>query len=228
MGAKSAPASPPSKSPVTEAEIDAYLANYGKPPREAVRAILDPTDENIRAYRQRIEREQAVAAYIAQRMGELMKQEAPAATTARDLPALGAMRAVLHAGPNCAECDRAALLLQQLVAAYPTLDARVVYHGIGGRNALLLETARAGVTLPASLAESGTPRPAGKLPQLALADLRAGAEGWLTYVRDYAQLREALLAFRRANESAPELGATRPLDNPFRRSPDTAKEAAPN
>lgn len=64
-----------------DAEISAFLANYGKPPPEAVRALLDPTDDNIRAWIQAQQRTLAVAAYVARRM-TVLQQEHPADSVA--------------------------------------------------------------------------------------------------------------------------------------------------
>lgn len=60
-----------------DANVAAFLANYGKPPQEAVRALLDPTDDNIRAWIRTQEKTLAVAAYVAQRMTAL-QQGSPA------------------------------------------------------------------------------------------------------------------------------------------------------
>ena len=55
----------------TEARVEAFLQQYGKPPREAVRALLDPTDENIAAWLRVQRRTVSIAAYVAGRMTEL-------------------------------------------------------------------------------------------------------------------------------------------------------------
>ena len=68
-----------------DAEISAFLGDYGKPPREAVRALLDPTDDNIRAWIRAQQRTLAVAAYVARRMTAL-QQENPADGTAPGRP----------------------------------------------------------------------------------------------------------------------------------------------
>lgn len=68
-----------------DAEISAFLADYGKPPREAVRALLDPTDDNIRAWIRTQQKTLAVAAYVARRMTAL-QQEHPAGGAASGPP----------------------------------------------------------------------------------------------------------------------------------------------
>lgn len=71
-----------------DAEISAFLAGYGKPPREAVRALLDPTDDNIRAWIRAQRKTLSVAAYVAQRMTALQQENSPdgAATTPTNPP----------------------------------------------------------------------------------------------------------------------------------------------
>jgi hypothetical protein len=55
--------------------IDAYLANYGKPPREAIRALLEPSDDNIRDFLRMQNEKLAIVAYVARRMNELRNSE---------------------------------------------------------------------------------------------------------------------------------------------------------
>ncbi len=54
-----------------EAAIDAYLAGYGKPPRAAVRALLDPSDANVAALLAEQVRQEARAAQVAARLTRL-------------------------------------------------------------------------------------------------------------------------------------------------------------
>ncbi len=68
-----APAAP-AKGTVTEAQIDDYLAHYGKPPRVAVRALLDPSDDNIAALVNHQAALLALADHIAARMTELQRR----------------------------------------------------------------------------------------------------------------------------------------------------------
>ena len=53
---------------VSDDDIQAFLANHGKPPIEAVRALLNPTDENIRALVAQKKRQLLIAAYVAERL----------------------------------------------------------------------------------------------------------------------------------------------------------------
>lgn len=67
---------------VSEPMIDAFLSQYGKPPREAVRALLDPSDDNIRAWLRSRRHTLDNASYVAQRMTALDAQR----DSAGDLP----------------------------------------------------------------------------------------------------------------------------------------------
>lgn len=58
-----------------DTEVAAFLADYGKPPREAVRALLDPTDENIAAWMQAQQKTLAISAYVAQRLTALQERQ---------------------------------------------------------------------------------------------------------------------------------------------------------
>ena len=60
--------------PVSETDIDRFLAEYGKPPRSAVGALLDPTEKNIAAMREDLLQRESLAAYIAERMSDLQAQ----------------------------------------------------------------------------------------------------------------------------------------------------------
>jgi len=136
--------------------IDRYLESYGKPPREAVRALLLPTDENIRAYLRRQEQTLALTGYVAARMTELKNEESPrmagnlpdAAQRAgflqiriwlvkspRDLDAAGALRALsalarqvpaLQLGVKLASHLSSVQLQEQIAAIDPALSVAVV------------------------------------------------------------------------------------------------------
>lgn len=182
------------------ADIDRYIADHGKPPREVARALLDPTDQNIAAMMRRLQRDQALAAYIGQRMTELAQSD-PSLLMANgatmDLPAFTGLRLVLVTRPDCGACDRAAQALQQLVATYPTLDARVAVAGARDARHIVQEMARAGVTLPTAAATDELLARVGRNPPyLLVADARQQREALMSASLDSAQLRRALLAFR--------------------------------
>jgi hypothetical protein len=66
----------PGGAPVTDAQIDAFLQQYGKPPKEAVRALLDPSDDNILAWLHARRRTLELARYVADRMTALEPRSA--------------------------------------------------------------------------------------------------------------------------------------------------------
>jgi hypothetical protein len=193
-----------------EAEVDAFLAQHGKPPREVARALLDPTDENIAAMARRLQRDHAVAAYVAQRMTDLQQSDPTLATAApsavpADLPSFTGLRLVLVSQIECARCDRAAQALQRLVAIYPTLDARVVVAGVREPRQLVAEMARSGVTLPTAPADDALLQRTRRAPPfLVIADIRRQREALLVDVEDTERLRVALLEFQRARPARPE------------------------
>lgn len=200
------PASPtPDLSPARDKldqEVDAFVANHGKPSREAARALLDPTDDNIAAMLRRLQRDQAIAAYVGQRMTEMQQADptlaAPSNAVPMDLPAFSGIRLLLITQPQCERCDRAAQALQRLVAMYPTLDARIGVAGLRDARALIQEMARTGVTLPTSAAEETLLQRVRLVPPfLIVADVRRQREGYVVDVEDTERLRLAVLEFQR-------------------------------
>ena len=116
---------------VTEQEVDHYLANWGKPPREAVRALLNPTDENVRALVDRHKRDEVVRNYMAERMATMVMEQNPRVpTTPRDsylvLPRLVGLQMTLYVTPDCSKCDDAVTNMKQLALEYPIVSTRVV------------------------------------------------------------------------------------------------------
>lgn len=187
---------------VSEADIDVFLTHYGKPSREAVRALLDPTDANIAAMARRIRQDAAVASYVAGRMTSLQEIDPGLvainpAFNSQDLPWLAGMRVVLHVAQGCLPCEAAAIALQRLVAESPVLDARVVVHGTATPQAMTLELGRLGITLPATAAQPASARFAKSVPIAAIADMRRGTEGVLTRFGTTQDIRNAVAAFRR-------------------------------
>lgn len=186
----------------TEAEIDAYLANHGKPSRESAKALLDPTDENIAAMARSIRQQAAVASYVAGRL-TAMQQVDPGliainpSFNSEDLPYLSGMRIVLHVAPNCIPCERATMVLQRLVAESPILDARVVMHRLSDVRGLTLELGRIGVTLPADLATPAVKQFANVVPIAVVADTRFGKEALMEKFGNTQEIRTALVNLRR-------------------------------
>lgn len=189
---------------VAEADVDAYLQNYGKPTREAARAMLDPTDENISAMARSIRQQTATASYVAGRMTNLQQIDPGLIAinpsfTSEDLPFLSGMRVVLHTATGCQECDRAVVLLQRLVAESPILDARVVVHGTSDSKSLLMELGRVGITLPATAATQAQSKFAKFVPLALAADTRYGKEVLIKDFVNTQEFRTSLANVRRAS-----------------------------
>lgn len=181
IGITSCPAPAPDPGPVPpvdEEQVDRYLADYGKPPREAVRALLDPTDANIAAWAVRQRQTMAVAAYVAARLTELQARlaadrEGADLGPALPLPAVSQMRVTLFLDANDAVSLEAVRALEQVASRYPSIQARLVHVGATPRQSALLWVARLATALPLSIAPAQEPRP--ELPSLLLEDLRAGS-----------------------------------------------------
>jgi hypothetical protein len=193
-----------------ESQIDAYLASYGKPPREAVRALLEPSDENIRSFLAQQEKTLSLAGYVAARMTSL-KHEAGAALSSpgvgyRDDASFSRMRVTLHQNPRdasnrpamraLAELARSAPALQAGVALAGPMDAAQLKEAIGRIDPALVVTA-----VPAQAMD------AARMPFLRIEDLQSHA----TYDIDahelsVEQLREAVLAVRRGGAGGGEIG----------------------
>ena len=121
--------------PISEAQVTEYLVNYGRPPREAVRALLDPSDRNIAAWIRKQRQIISIAAYVATRMTEMQSHldANPADTTVMPVsqfPAMVQMRATLFLNAASASSEQAAHALQQVVSRYPSIDARIVQVGL--------------------------------------------------------------------------------------------------
>ncbi len=187
---------------VTEADVDAYLQNYGKPTRESARAMLDPTDENIAAMARSVRQQTATASYVAGRMTSLQQIDPGLvainpAFSSEDLPYLSGMRVVLHTSVGCSECDKAVVMLQRLVAESPILDARVVVHGASDPKSLLMEMGRVGITLPATHATPSQLKFAKYVPVALVADTRYGKEEIGTEFRNTQEFRTWLANIRK-------------------------------
>jgi hypothetical protein len=162
----------------TEVQIDAFLSNYGKPPREAVRALLDPSDSNVRALLRKQEETLAVATFLASRLSELRRKARTGANFGnRDSLAttveLARMRVRLFEKPGDPEAAIALKSLQSLAAASPALLAEVDL--VAGSDAVGL--AQEISKVPAPLQAAGIAPDdcvADELPFVRIEDLRSG------------------------------------------------------
>jgi len=199
------PSSDPVIGGVKESEVNDFLANYGKPSREAVRAILNPSDENISAML-RVEKSQlAVTAYTAQRRTELL-QLAPTQRnelSQSDLPSLIGMRITVLVGTDCKGCAKVLPQVNQLVAEFPSVDARIGVVGMNDPKEFVVKTADLGVYLPVAKvsAERLKQLRVESLPAILVGDTRYPAEPAVVGDIDSAlDLERAVVQVRKTNE----------------------------
>lgn len=185
-----------------ESQIDAYLASYGKPPREAVRALLNPSDDNIRAFLAQQEKTLSIAGYVAARMTAL-KQESSAVSSSsglsRDEPGLSQMRVRLHQRPQDTSTRETVQALANLARLMPGLQAGVALAGPVSAVQLNDALGRIDPVL-AVLPEPLTDADAQRLPFLRIEDLQSGAvvQGD-AHGLGVDQLRAAVLALRHSS-----------------------------
>jgi hypothetical protein len=137
-----------------EAAVDEFLAVYGKPSREAARALIDPTDENIAKMVRKEDERIAIAAYVGRRMTELRARRPAEETPEIDssaLPAMIQMQAFLVAATGDPDGVAAAHRLDQLAAAFASLDARLVWVGDLAPRAAAIEAAADAIALPVNV-----------------------------------------------------------------------------
>lgn len=190
---------------VKESEVNEFLANYGKPSRQAVRALLNPSDENISAMLQVEKSQLAVAAYTAQRRVELT-QMAGADTSElnqADLPALIGMRVTVVTTIDCKGCEKVLPYVSQLVTEFPSVGARVGVLGLVDPKEFVIKAAELGVYLPVAKMSAERVRQLrlDSLPALLVGDTRYGGEPvQVGAISSALDLERAIVQVRRANE----------------------------
>jgi len=195
---------------VSEGRVNEFLAQYGKPPREAVRALLDPTDANIAAWLGQQRRVVAVASYVAGRITRMQQQldadqDSHALAPLPELEAMIQMRATLYVNAGDTLSLQAVKALQHLVTQYPSIDGRLTQVGLPANPDLASWLARLGTTLPVSIlpqdAISGV-----TLPTLLIDDLRYGRRRQLDAAAiTPRRIRDEMLALRTAAQSPDRL-----------------------
>jgi len=162
----------------SEAQVTEYLAEYGKPPREAVRALLEPNDANIAAWLRKQRQVISIASYVANRMTEMQSQFENGTQSLPPLPvskesALIQMRATLYLDVTNIDSRQALKALQTVVARYPSIDGRLVQAGRSGHPFPPSSLLRLDTVLPISVlaidALDGV-----TIPSLLIEDLRTG------------------------------------------------------
>lgn len=166
----------PSNRSITEAQVNEYLAQYGKPPREAVRALLNPTDDNIAAWIRKQREVVAIASYVASRMTQMGSQfddgwVGGAPMPKSNLPAAIQMRVTLLLKLDDPPSLRAVRALQILVDRYPSIDGRLVQVGPLPDGELRRSLTKLGAVLPISFAPLETMEGVSG-PSLLIEDLR--------------------------------------------------------
>lgn len=166
---------------VSEEQIRDYLSQYGKPPREAVRALLEPSDSNIAAWIRKQRQLISLASYVASRMTEM--QSSPEAGLPRSAPSSASglssmfqMRVTLYVSNLDEVSLRAVRAMQQLVLVYPSVEGRLAQVGPGDAGPPWL--IGFDTLLPLSVVPSGYVGP--ELPAIQLEDQRSGLSRWLS------------------------------------------------
>ena len=191
---------------VSEAQVTEYLAQYGKPPREAIRALLDPSDSNIAAWIRKQRQVISVASYVATRMTEMQSQlRADRAASHRmplsQLPAMIQMRATLFLDSGNASSLQAAHALQEVVDRYPSLEGRLVQVGPPPDRFLIPWLAKLDSLLPISIATPDSTNGA-PVPSLVIEDLRYGTSRRLdANAMSAKQICDQIIALRLAAET---------------------------
>lgn len=195
-----------------ERQVSEFLADYGKPPRAAVRALLDPTDGHIRAMLRAQEASLAAAAYVAARMSELQASERGASAATASLrpaesAALAQLRITVVQEPRDPDAADALAAVRALAALAPGVQARAEIAGDADAAALRAETLRLGApfdVVPADPQSVATE----VLPYVRIDDLRA-RRSLIVAGRglDNRRLLRAILDLR--NESVQAASATR-------------------
>jgi hypothetical protein len=190
---------------VSEAQVNEYLAQFGKPPREAVRALLDPTDANIAAWIRKQRQVLSIASYVATRMTEMQMQLDTDSSVGSPLPPSGLsamiqMRATLYLNASDAPSRQAVRALQQLVARHPSVDGRLAQVGPPADPHLSSWLATLDTVLPVSIlapdAIDSMP-----FPSLLIEDLRYGQSRLLRTEAITAQrIEDQIIALRAGAE----------------------------
>jgi hypothetical protein len=194
---------------VSDQEVDDFLQRWGKPSSEAVRASLNPTDENIQAMRKKNLSDLSLAAYIANRSGQLNPAGASAIAVeplgAGEAPALNRMKVILYTNLKCAVCDSQLTALQTLLAQAPMLDASVAVTSAMSEKELIVELARLGLTLPLRLALPSEIARLGKsAPFIHVIDIKNQTEGTLPSSAATEDIKVSIMNFRKKNDTQAE------------------------
>lgn len=189
---------------VSEKDIDDHLASWGKPSRQAIRAVLNPTDENIIEMRRKNQADLAMSSYIANRASQIdsstsaIKVESLGGTEA---PALNRMKVILYAPLKCGTCDQMFSALQALAVQAPMLDASIAVTSPASEKDIIVELARLGLTLPVRTSQSNElARLAKKPPFLHIVDAKNQLEGTIPASATADEIKVAIISYRKSND----------------------------
>lgn len=188
---------------VTEKDIDDYLASYGKPPRAAVRAILNPTDANIAQMGSEEKRMQVIASYVAQRWTEMQQSKsiasaAPTLDAYTMVPAFVGMRVTVVATAECKSCEAIVASVQQLLEEAPVVNARLMM--ITDDDTMPIETlVKWGSALPANIISFAQARRKGwtEVPTVEITDMKSKKQRTLSGEIDLNRLKGTIMNMRK-------------------------------
>jgi hypothetical protein len=191
---------------VSDKEVEDFLQRWGKPSSEAVRATLNPTDENIAAMRKRNMADVALARYIGNRSAQIDPTSSSPQNVESlgvgEAPALIRMKVILYTGIKCPACDRQITGLQTLTTQAPMLDASIAVVGNVSEKDLIIELARLGVVLPMRIAPPGEINRLGKNPPFFhVVDLKNQSEGTLPSATESDEIKLSIINFRKTNDT---------------------------
>ena len=187
-----------------ERDVDQYLAEYGKPPRSAVRALLNPTDGNIAAMRSDQLRREIVAAYVAQRLTQIgtgpLEPPRPGSGAYAELPYFIGMTIAAYVPAECASCAELYRMLRQFMEQNPAVDLQLMVVGEPGGANPLSAMLDGGLPVPVSglTGEQASARGISTLPAVEVRDTRNGRRRLLGPGIDAAALREEVAALRQS------------------------------
>lgn len=196
--------------PASEEQVDQYLAEYGKPPREAVRALLDPSDANITAWIWKQRQVLSIASYVAARMTEIQSRLEAQVSPSLEAPAsemplmmiMMQMRATLYLNASEDPSRRAVRALEQVVARYPSIDGRLAQVGPSTEGRPTTRLARVDTALPVAILPSEAIKDMPALPSLLIEDLKYGSRRRLS-AEDITpqQIRDQIVTLRATGEA---------------------------
>jgi hypothetical protein len=183
-----------------EREVDEFLAQYGKPPRSAVRALLDPSDENIAAMQAEQVHREIVAAYIAQRLTEMQTANGEIDPRGNKadlmLSHFVGVSIVAYVPADCGSCREMYRMLRRFARNNPAADVRLAVISETNGRAPLSALLTGQLSLPASTLSPTQAAERGivSYPVLEVDDARTGERRLLSPDIDAEALRDLVIA----------------------------------